>query len=117
MTYAADVLAEHPLFAEATPPASRTTRYRWAIGHLTAWEDAVVEMDWPGDNAIDQEQWHRTPDWRLLDYMAGRADREAIALPASDDTSEVMRAYLNHRIAQCQAQQQDPDQPTDGSRP
>ncbi|WP_439681697.1 hypothetical protein [Embleya sp. MST-111070] len=50
LEYAADVLADHPVYVEdsGVPDATETERWTWAAEDLADWEGIVVRMEWPG---------------------------------------------------------------------
>ncbi|MCS0606015.1 hypothetical protein NX794_33125 [Streptomyces sp. LP11] len=109
--YAAIILADHPCFLSRWD--TRAERYYQARKHLADWENVVVYMDWPGDQAIEEERWDQDAYW----WLRERALR-GLGLVESDETTEQLtHRYLQEQIAECErlAAKQDPRRirPTD----
>lgn len=98
LAYAAGVLADHPCYAEhsGVPDPTEDERRTWAAEDLTNWEDIVVRMDWPGDDAVDEERWDQPPDWKLRETLLrlGCADSE-------ESTEQLLLRHCAEQIAEC----------------
>jgi len=117
LDYAAAVLAEHAVWEHYGNPLLHR-RPALAAEHLLDWENILVKVEWPGDEAIDRERWERPADWEQRDRLL--ADLAAVGLPAEDSesTEALWVRYLGFRLAQTQAQaplRRPPD--TDGPAP
>lgn len=65
LRYAAAVLAEHAAYVHRG--GTRVQRQQDATADLAEWVEVIVYMDWPGDDAIDTEPWHRPRGWWMHD--------------------------------------------------
>ena len=102
IAYAADVLAEHGLLTYQGR-YTRGKRMAIAIEQLQDWENALVESEWPGDDAIDQERWDQGADWWFRERVL--QDLQRAGLPYRDDesTNALLGRYASFRAAQCRA--------------
>lgn len=109
MRYAAVILADHPSFLSRWD--TRAERYRQARQTLADWEDVVVFMDWPGDDAIDEERWDQDAYWKLRE----RALRGLGLVESDETTDQLLHRYCQEQIAECErlSDQQHPTRPTD----
>jgi hypothetical protein len=98
LEYAAAVLAEHPCYVEDPGAPTPAERRSWASEDLVGWEDAVVSMDWPGDDAFDRERWDQDAYWELrerVEQLLGVADSD-------ETTDQLLHRYCQKRIAECE---------------
>ncbi|MFF3617485.1 hypothetical protein [Streptomyces sp. NPDC002580] len=100
LDYAAAVLADHPSYVEhsGVPYPTDFERRTWAAEDLTDWENVVVHMDWPGDDAVDKERWDLPVDWEMRAYLLHR-------LGLTDSREATDRLLLRHcaeQIAECE---------------
>jgi hypothetical protein len=104
LTCAADILAMHPLIADHSglPPAER---FQAAAEDLLEWKDVVVEMEWPGDEALDAYRWDKPLGWELVEYLNQRG-----ALPVDDYEDPLQQAaqYARAQIDEINQQTSDP---------
>lgn len=99
LEYAAVVLADHPVYVEdsGVPDPTPTERWAWAAEDLTDWEEIVVRMDWPGDDAFDEQRWDQGADWQLREsllHIIGRTDDP-------EPTTELLLRHCREQIAAC----------------
>jgi hypothetical protein len=106
LSYAARVLCDHPCYVKSpgVDSPTRAQRIRWALDDLKDWEDIVVRMDWPGDEAVDEERWDQDAYWRLRERLL----RDTGRTESSEPTAELLRDYLDDRIAECERRQGSP---------
>ena len=102
LPYAADVLSDHPSYVthSGVDNPTKDERTSWALEDLEEWENTVVHMDWPGDDAIDEERWDQDAYWQLRDYVLRSTGRTE----STETTTELLRNYLADRIAECEQQ-------------
>ncbi|MEK8175023.1 hypothetical protein NKH77_55970 [Streptomyces sp. M19] len=92
-------------------PAARWSR---AARDLVRWEDAVVSMDWPGDDAVDKERWDQDAYWELRE----RALHDLGLVESDETTDQLLHRYCQKRIAECERvsdEQHPPAPPTKGT--
>ncbi|MFB8314663.1 hypothetical protein ACFC5T_40095 [Streptomyces sp. NPDC055961] len=99
LEYAADVLADHDSYVKhsGVPDPTDSERWIWAAEDLADWENTVVRMDWPGDDAFDAERWDQDAYWQLREQVLhdfGLAE-------SPETTGELLRRYCQDRIDQC----------------
>jgi hypothetical protein len=103
LDYAATVLAEHSCYSgerNGVPDATADDRRAWAAEDLADWEDVVVEMTWPGDDAVEKERWDLSADWEFRAYLLKR-----LGLVFSvESTDRMLRRYCEEQIAECERQ-------------
>lgn len=111
LEYAASTLAEHPWYVKYSGAPTPAARWSRAARDLVGWEDAVVSMDWPGDDAIDEERWDQDAYWKLRERAL-----QGLGLTESDETTDqLLHRYCLERIAECRrmSDEQRPTRPTD----
>ncbi|NEA46815.1 hypothetical protein [Streptomyces sp. SID10815] len=103
LSYAARVLCDHPYYVRfsGVDSPTRAERIRWALDNLKDWENIVVQMDWPGDDAFDEERWDQDAYWRLRERLL----RDTGRTESSETTAELLQNHLDNRIAECERQQ------------
>ena len=84
-------------------------RRAWAAEDLADWEDVVVRMDWPGDDAVDAERWDQPGDWWIRAYLL-----ERLGLPDScEPTDRLVLRHCAEQIAACERQAAEDDRTAD----
>ncbi|MFN2539244.1 MAG: hypothetical protein ABR549_13995, partial [Mycobacteriales bacterium] len=79
---------------------TESERRTWAAEDLADWENVVTRMAWPGDEAVDEERWHDTPDWRLRETLL----RHLGLTDSPQSTDDLLRRHCAERIAECDRQ-------------
>ena len=105
LDYAAAVLAEHACYVEhsGVPDPTEFERRTWAAEDLADWENVVVRMSWPGDDAVDEERWDQPGDWRMREYLL-----PGLGLPDSHDTTDrLLLRHCHEQIAECERRMAD----------
>ncbi|MFC1405671.1 MULTISPECIES: hypothetical protein [Streptacidiphilus] len=102
LAYAADVLADHGLLT-LDDKHSRSQRLEIARQQLQDWEDALVWMEWPGDDAIDRERWDQGADWELREGAIRSLQQAGLPYQDDESTNALLSRYASFRAAQCRA--------------
>lgn len=104
LAYAVEILAEHGLLT-LTHPGDDTQAERRAVAReqLVEWEDVLVESEWPGDEAIDQERWDQPADWHLREEVQRDLYKANLPFEEHESTDVLLARYARFRAAQCRA--------------
>ncbi|GHE51480.1 hypothetical protein [Streptomyces capitiformicae] len=100
LAYAAEIVADHSCYRQRTdiPDPTEFERRTWAAEDLTDWENILVRMAWPGDEAVDEERWDQPGDWRMREYLLN-----SLGLPDScESTDRLLLRHCDERIAECE---------------
>ncbi|MFI1798996.1 hypothetical protein ACH427_16845 [Streptomyces sp. NPDC020379] len=102
LDYAAGILADHDCYVEysGVPDPTENERRTWAAEDLANWEDVIVRMDWPGDDAIDEERWDQGADWKLREYLLRCHGLDE----SPENTEELLLRHCREQIAECERQ-------------
>ncbi|CAL9339400.1 hypothetical protein SUDANB176_00236 [Streptomyces sp. enrichment culture] len=106
LDYAAAVLTDHASCVEhsGVPDPTGFERRTWAAEDLADGGSVVVRMDWPGDDAVDEEPWDQSGDWRMREYLLRRP-----GLPDShESTGRLLLRHCDEQIAEHERRMAEP---------